>query len=405
MEKKPITEASGPKKWPLPLIGSVIGALILVGVDIFFTVHAMQGELSSKPISITTTPPSKVMPLEPTKAEIADARPTNQKIKYEEDILVNYNNIRSQSQYIRHQPTKVIGTYYSPVTNHPAIKGHSQSVPLSHTVNPKPAAPAAPGNNTSKSCVSPAPPPQKTGEGTSVGRNHSPATKPNKTNANPPAVKPVPTNPSNQQNRMKMAAWLPFWSSSTASVTLESQPIDSINLFMYELGANGQVGYMQYAKGENKQVLSTARKRGISILATVGNTAGWSDYDKASNDLHNLIARPESRSKLADNLVQFVLKQHYDGLDIDLEVIKGADRNNFSLFMEELSQKLHQQNKKLSICVYVKTSDDDSWDGPRAQDWKRLGQAVDEFKIMAFNYSMIKPGPGTPVYWLDQMIN
>ena len=48
----------------------------------------------------------------------------------------------------------------------------------------------------------------------------------------------------------------------------------------------------------------------------------------------------------------------------------------------------------LVVDVYPKLKEPGGWDGPRSQDWKRLGRAVDQFRVMTYNYSGSWSGPG-----------
>ena len=56
--------------------------------------------------------------------------------------------------------------------------------------------------------------------------------------------------------------------------------------------------------------------------------------------------------------------------------------------------------------VFPKTSEPGAWSIPRAQDWARLGGAVDEFHVMTYNYSgsWSGPGPLSPPGWMDRVL-
>jgi spore germination protein YaaH len=97
----------------------------------------------------------------------------------------------------------------------------------------------------------------------------------------------------------------------------------------------------------------------------------------------------------------------YDGVDLDWEALHPADRNRFSVFVTSLANSLHKRRKSLSIAVHAKTSEPGDWDGPKAQDWLKLGAAVDEFKIMTYDYSgpWSAPGPIAPPAWADAVLN
>ena len=42
-------------------------------------------------------------------------------------------------------------------------------------------------------------------------------------------------------------------------------------------------------------------------------------------------------------------------------------------FVEELARRLHHDGRLIAVDVYPKTREPGGWDGPRAQDWRRLG--------------------------------
>ena len=118
------------------------------------------------------------------------------------------------------------------------------------------------------------------------------------------------------------------------------------------------------------------------------------------------IGEPARRTQHVADIVQLVLENDFDGIDIDYESLAAEDREVFATFIEELADALHQHGKLLSIAVHPKTEDAGSWSGPAAQDWPRLGAAVDLFKIMTYDYhwSTSEAGPIAPLDWTDQVL-
>lgn len=59
-----------------------------------------------------------------------------------------------------------------------------------------------------------------------------------------------------------------------------------------------------------------------------------------------------------------------------------------------------------AIAVHAKTSEPGGWSGAMAEDWVRLGAAVDEFKVMTYDYSgaWSVPGPIAPPGWMDAVV-
>ncbi|MFC7440686.1 glycosyl hydrolase family 18 protein [Laceyella putida] len=420
----------------IAIIAGAIGALALIGGGIFYFANAESEKTAAK---TTQAPVAKIE--ESTEdynddtnvelAEEADVTHTNtpaekkQVQRQIQKILVAHNNVpNNANRNTRPTPTAPSGsegTHDStqtgngtkPAPTAPAgqVKPGEQPQPTPQPAKPTEKPPAV------KPVPLPAPLPDKSTQPTTKPTEkpaqpqpqpNKPPTQPqpNKPPTQPPAEKPTnPTEPGEvKEQGLQVTAWYPFWGGKAAQTAVAQQPIKKIDLFYYELKEDGTVGLMQYAKPVSQEVLTAARQKGVQINATITNAGGWSNFNEGANRLHEQISTPAARSKLTDTLVQFAITNKFDGLDINFEVIYGKDRDNFSLFMEELSAKLHKHNKKLSICAYVKFSEPGNWDGNLAQDWKRLGQAVDEFKVMAYNYSMASPGPGAPVNWLDQII-
>lgn len=63
--------------------------------------------------------------------------------------------------------------------------------------------------------------------------------------------------------------------------------------------------------------------------------------------------------------------------------------------------------RQIAVDVYPKTRERGAWDGPRAQDWERLGKAVDQFRVMTYNYSgsWSSPGPLSSPAWMDDVLS
>ena len=75
----------------------------------------------------------------------------------------------------------------------------------------------------------------------------------------------------------------------------------------------------------------------------------------------------------------------------------------------ELADDLHSKGKVLTIAVLPK-SDNIIYQfssSRQAQDWEAIGKAVDEFRIMGYDWthnSTTDPGPISPTYWIDEIL-
>jgi spore germination protein YaaH len=181
-----------------------------------------------------------------------------------------------------------------------------------------------------------------------------------------------------------------------ATLLANREVIGEVNFFWYELAADGSIR----GSAQNQTAVRTAQEAGMRVLPSIMN--GFS-----AERVHAVVSDPERRSQHVEEIIALVLANGFDGIDIDYESLDPADREDFSLFIEELASGLHAEGKLLSIAVHPKTDDEGSWGGPAAQDWARLGAAVDEFKIMTYDYhwSTSEAGPIAPIDWTDQVLD
>lgn len=200
----------------------------------------------------------------------------------------------------------------------------------------------------------------------------------------------------------KVSVWYPGWgtpgTSDYESASKNIETIDAINPYWYALKQDGHIAPYEWA-GEAR-LISLARDNQKPLMPLVTN-----EFDPSR--VSEMLATRSSRNAHAQELVDLVVDKGYAGLDLDYEMLHAADRDEFSLFVETLAPRLHAKGKKLSIAVHPKTSEPGSWSGPKAQDWKRLGNAVDELKIMTYDYHWngSEAGPATPPVWLDQVLD
>jgi spore germination protein YaaH len=93
-------------------------------------------------------------------------------------------------------------------------------------------------------------------------------------------------------------------------------------------------------------------------------------------------------------MVQSVEQHGYDGLNLDFEKGRAADRNAYTSFVAELGSRLHARGKLLSVAVSSKT-----WDAPNHPrstffDYAALAQHADYVFIMAWGIHWQTSGPG-----------
>ncbi len=205
---------------------------------------------------------------------------------------------------------------------------------------------------------------------------------------------PTPTTPPDYQ----VSVWASYAGFLEMNVLRQQAGlIREVNFVWYQLTKAGNI----QGSNANPAAVKELQDAGMRVMPAIQN-GGFSPQA-----VHDRISEPEKRKQHVDDLVNIVMKENYDGLDIDYESMHAEDRDAFSAFIEELSAALHANGKLLSVTVHAKTSDEGTWEGPKAQDWKRLGAAADLFKIMTYDYSNGTGGPGpiAPISWVDEVLN
>ena len=146
----------------------------------------------------------------------------------------------------------------------------------------------------------------------------------------------------------------------------------------------------------------------VRVFATVTNRLNdYSAFDPAIAEA--ILATQATRARHVARLVALCKTHGYDGIDLDWESLRAGDRASFTAFVQLLAARLHAAAKRLSIAVYDKTSDYPAGTeaGARAaEDYRALGAAVDEFKVLTFGQhgSFTGPGPLSAPAWMTRVL-
>jgi len=118
------------------------------------------------------------------------------------------------------------------------------------------------------------------------------------------------------------------------------------------------------------------KRHGVKILLCVYNGEFGFDWELASK------AFDQHRSSFVETLVQETLRLELDGIDIDFEG-KGqqeASKAAFLQFLAELSEKLHQHQKELTVDTFAY-----KWNAPNQSWWQQILPLVDGLHVMGYD--------------------
>ena len=200
--------------------------------------------------------------------------------------------------------------------------------------------------------------------------------------------------------------YVPYWDQRRALKVVWQHPdlFDQVSPVWYSLTPSGRI---VLADDHHTQVDPSAVRRmqahGIKVLPTVTNlrNGDW-DLDLVPAMLHD----PAARRTHINALVKLVRTKGYDGIDIDYESLNAADRQAYTAFLTELGRRLHAEGKLLATAVHPKTSNAGYDERNVAQNYRAIGAAVDQVRVMTYDYSWdtSPPGPVAPAEWVRKVI-
>ena len=197
------------------------------------------------------------------------------------------------------------------------------------------------------------------------------------------------------------SAWIPAWDFDNGFKSLEKYKdlISSVNPVLYGVNSDGTLLNRKPSEESLKKFLAFCDINGIEVLPTVGS------YDYKIMD--SVMGSEVYIDKQVEEIIKEVEKYDFDGIDIDFEKIRVAQKDGYLLFLKKLQTELHMKEKKLSVTVIAKTREA-TIDTLAVQDWKVIGELADQFKIMTYDYTLQSstiPGPIAPIDWMKEVID
>ncbi len=148
-------------------------------------------------------------------------------------------------------------------------------------------------------------------------------------------------------------------------------------------------------------LIDYARSNGIRYVPTV--SSGWDNGSR----LLRILSDPRLRADHIDAIMAIARQPDIDGIDLDYENLPPEARLPYTQFASSLAAALHKEGKILAVTVPPQVRADDSCVLCRFTDYAALGQVVDRFRVMAYEYHGKSGGPGpiAPVWWMRQVMS
>ncbi|HYN88242.1 MAG TPA: glycosyl hydrolase family 18 protein, partial [Ardenticatenaceae bacterium] len=204
-----------------------------------------------------------------------------------------------------------------------------------------------------------------------------------------PTQAPQPAPPSTNGAGKVLAYYVPWDSTSWASLQANAARIDYVGAQWVSVNACGNIG-----SRDDQVVKQFARERGIPLFPSLLTASAWLNS--------RLLTDAAASENLINQIVAYVVEEDYPGFDLDLEGVRAEERPAYSAFVARLAAALHARGKLLALAIPAKTREATTgW--PGAYDYAALGRHADLITIMSYDYSGAwgPPGPVAPQNWVE----
>ena len=204
-----------------------------------------------------------------------------------------------------------------------------------------------------------------------------------------------------------VVGYVPYWDQERAFDVARKhlEVFDQISPMWYSLDAKGNI-VLADAKHTHIDPAEVhyLQNQGIQVIPTIANLRNGKWTYKP---VHKVLHDPALRETHIRNIVNLAVRAGYDGIDVDYESLQSEDREAYSTFMRELGKALDAKGKLLTTSVHPKQSEPGPYEHNKAQDYRAIGAAADQVRVMTYDYhwSTSEPGPVAPVDWVEDVIS
>lgn len=195
----------------------------------------------------------------------------------------------------------------------------------------------------------------------------------------------------------QISGWVAWWEEPKAYDLIKRHPewFSSVSPVWFMVDENLQ--FKEIGINNKNEIVKTLHDLNIKVLPSLGS-------ELTGQELSNFLNDQTKVSILTTDITTNLLRLGVDGLDVDLESIKEADKDKFSYFLRDLADSLKKNKLTLSVTVHAQTSTVE-WEGVLGQDLGEIGKITDEIRIMAYDKHSAgtKEGAIAPISWIKEV--
>ncbi|HVZ75780.1 MAG TPA: glycosyl hydrolase family 18 protein [Candidatus Paceibacterota bacterium] len=191
------------------------------------------------------------------------------------------------------------------------------------------------------------------------------------------------------KSSLEVGGWIPYWreDQGVADVLPHIDDFTAIYPFGYTVSSDGVLyDAMGIADDPWKGLIAQAKADHVRVIPTIM----WSD----GAQIYNTLSNSTTRIALEDQIAALVMREGFDGIDIDFENKTAATKDYFSTFLKGLYQRMGQKWVYCTIESRTPLSSRYTGTPPAdatiyANDFAQINNYCDRVQIMAYDQGTI----------------
>ena len=199
---------------------------------------------------------------------------------------------------------------------------------------------------------------------------------------------------------------------SYASFVENVSQLSGVYPFFYQISRNDPTRidrFFQFTEQDIRVIVAIAHRNNIKVVPVVHNLLYRPGGTALAKDLvRQLVSSPQNRRAFAQNLVQLVEQNNFDGINIDIEDAYTEDSVNLAQLYVDIAEAFRPMGYFLSTSVPSRISDEPFNPFSDPFDYATIGSAVDEFIVMLYNeygWPGSPPGPPVSIPWMRRVLD
>lgn len=159
-----------------------------------------------------------------------------------------------------------------------------------------------------------------------------------------------------------------------------------LSIFSHSVNSDGTLNSIN-----DDELISLAKQGRTAPIMVITNTEEGAGF--SSDIAHSVLTNSAVKNTLINNVITQAKQKGYMGVDVDFEYIYPNDRDNYNAFLQELANRLREQNLTLSTAVAPKLSATQKGTLYEAHDYAFHGSVVDYMIIMTYEWGYMYGPP------------